>query len=180
VNVGPSAGHGSGAGRSSAAEPPVACDICRIHESAAQPGSEFAALECHRGQHWIVRHHPLPAPLVGWTFLCAERHVQGAADFSDAEADGFGRALRTVSRAIREITGCDRVYAIAFGQGAPHLHMHLIPRFDAVEATRAWQVADWYRAVERGEHAPADPVAVAHFVGRLREILVKSPLGKRG
>jgi hypothetical protein len=103
--------------------------------------------------------------------------VQGPADFHDAEADEFGRALRTVSRAIREVTGCDRVYAIAFGQGAPHLHMHLIPRFDAVEATRAWQIADWYRAVERGEHAPADPAAVADFVGSMRHILAANPPG---
>lgn len=170
-----------------------ACDICRIHASAADPSinehaasaalapvsgaSDFASLECHRGPHWIVRHHPLPAPIVGWTCLCAVRHVQGPADFHDAEADEFGRALRTVSRVIREVTGCDRVYAIAFGQGAPHLHMHLIPRFDAVEATRAWQVADWYRAVERGEHAPADPTAVANFVGSMRHILAAHPPG---
>lgn len=170
-----------------------ACDICRIHASAADPSinehaasaalapvsgaSDFASLECHRGPHWIVRHHPLPAPIVGWTCLCAVRHVQGPADFHDAEADEFGRALRTVSRAIREVTGCDRVYAIAFGQGAPHLHMHLIPRFDAVEATRAWQIADWYRAVERGEHAPADPAAVADFVGSVRHILAAHPPG---
>jgi diadenosine tetraphosphate (Ap4A) HIT family hydrolase len=157
-----------------------ACDICRIHASAAQPGTDLAALECHRGRHWIVRHHPLPAPLVGWTFLCAVRHVQGPADFSDAEAEGFGLALRTVSHAIRAITGCDRVYSIAFGQGAPHLHVHLIPRFDAVEATRAWQVADWYRAVERGEQSPADPAAVTDFVTRLREILAKSHLREQG
>ena len=170
-----------------------ACDICRIHASAADASvnehavsamiapvsgaRDFAALECHRGPHWIVRHHPLPAPIVGWTCLCAVRHVQGPADFHDAEADEFGRALRTVSRAIREVTGCDRVYAIAFGQGAPHLHMHLIPRFDAVEATRAWQIADWYRAVERGEHAPADPAAVANFVGSMRHILAAHPPG---
>jgi methionyl-tRNA formyltransferase len=34
------------------------------------------------------------------------------------EAEGFGRAMRAVSAAVRSITGCDRVYAIACGQGA--------------------------------------------------------------
>ena len=124
-----------------------------------------------------MRHHPLPSPLVGWTFLCAVRHVQGPADFTDAEADGFGRAMRAVSAAVRSITGCDRVYAIAFGQGAPHLHVHLIPRFDVEEGTRAWNVADWYRAVERGERAAADPAAVAEFVRRLRSTLASAPIG---
>jgi len=150
-----------------------ACDICRIHGDAAR----FGDLECHRGAHWLVRHHPLPSPLVGWTFLCAVRHVQGPADFTDAEADGFGRAMRAVSSAVRSITGCDRVYAIAFGQGAPHLHVHLVPRFDAEEGTRAWNVADWYRAVERGERPAADPAAVADFVRQLRSALAAAPIG---
>ncbi|MFO0963302.1 MAG: hypothetical protein U0625_10420 [Phycisphaerales bacterium] len=147
----------------------TSCEVCRIHDAAA-PGyaQRFAPLEAWRGPRWIVRHHLHPAPLVGWTFLCAARHVQGPADFNDAEAAGFGRALRTASQAVRALTGCDRVYAIAFGQGAPHLHVHLIPRFDAHEPTRAWAVADWYRAVERGEVPAADPAAVADFVARLR------------
>ena len=102
-----------------------ACDICRIHGDAARYGD----LECHRGAHWLVRHHPLPSPLVGWTFLCAVRHVQGPADFTDAEADGFGRAMRSVSAALRSITGCDRVYAIAFGQGA------VVQRFQGAAVT---------------------------------------------
>ena len=149
------------------------CEICRIHADHAA----FGALECHRGAQWLVRHHAAPAPLVGWTFLCAVRHVQGAADLDDAEADSFGRAIRTVSRAVRGITGCDRVYAIAFGQGAPHLHVHLVPRFDRDEGTRAWNVADWYRAVERGERPAADPAAVAEFVRRMRDVLSADPPG---
>jgi diadenosine tetraphosphate (Ap4A) HIT family hydrolase len=103
--------------------------------------------------------------------------VQGPADFTDTEADGFGRAMRSVSAAVRSITGCDRVYAIAFGQCAPHLHLHLVPRFDAEEGTRAWNVADWYRAVERGERPAADPAAVADFVRRLRSTLAAAPIG---
>jgi diadenosine tetraphosphate (Ap4A) HIT family hydrolase len=144
-----------------------ACGICAIHADAAGHG----ALECHRGHRWIVRHHPLPSPLVGWTFLCSTRHVQGAADLDDREAATLGPALRAVSRAVRDLTGCDRVYAIAFGQGAPHLHVHLIPRFDGEEGTRAWNVADWYRAVERGERPAADPGEVARFVDAMRERL---------
>jgi len=146
------------------------CDVCRIHADAA-----LASLECHRGARWIVRHHALPAPVAGWAFLCAVRHVQGPADLDDAEAAGFGVALRAASRAVRSATGCDRVYAIAFGQGAPHLHVHLVPRFDSDPETAAWKVADWYRAVERGERAPADPARVRETVARLRAALRGEP-----
>jgi diadenosine tetraphosphate (Ap4A) HIT family hydrolase len=148
------------------------CEICRIQDRAAPDHvARFAEMECWRDGTWVVRHHLAPAPLVGWTFVGTVRHVQGAADLTDHEAAELGPMLRRVSRAVRALTGCDRVYAIAFGQGAPHLHVHLIPRFDAEPATAAWNVADWYRAVERGERPAADPAAVADFVRRLRGTL---------
>ncbi len=147
------------------------CDICRIQDrSGPEFGTRFEAMECWRDETWVVRHHLAPAPLVGWTFLGTVRHVQGAADLNDREAAELGPMLRRVSRAVRTLTGCDRVYAIAFGQGAPHLHVHLIPRFDSEPGTAAWSVADWYRAVERGEQPPADPAAVADFVERMRKL----------
>ena len=161
-------------GRGAQPAPDAGCDICRIHADRAACGP----FEVARDGRWIVRHHLPPAPLAGWTFLCTDRHVQGPADLDDAEADGLGRAIRRVSRAVRTATGCDRVYAIAFGQGAPHLHVHLVPRFDAEPATAAWRVADWYRAVERGERPAADLDAVAQAVRRVREALGPGPIDR--
>ena len=153
--------------------PDGACDVCRIHSDAALAD----AFGCHRGPLWVVRHHPNPAPIAGWSFLCSVRHVQGPADLDDAEAASFGKALREASRSVRRVTGCDRVYAIAFGQGAPHLHVHLVPRFDAERGTAAWSVADWYRAVERGDRAAADPADVARVVAALRVEFSARPPG---
>jgi diadenosine tetraphosphate (Ap4A) HIT family hydrolase len=148
------------------------CDICRIQDRGGEGfDARFGGMEIWRDGTWVVRHHLAPAPLVGWTFLGTVRHVQGAADLDDREAAELGPMLRRVSRAVRATTGCDRVYAIAFGQGAPHLHVHLVPRFDAEPGTAAWSVADWYRAVERGERPAADPAAVAGFVRRMRAAL---------
>jgi diadenosine tetraphosphate (Ap4A) HIT family hydrolase len=150
---------------------PADCGVCAIHRDPHR----VTARECHRGDRWIVRHHPDPAPLAGWSFLCTVRHVQGPADLDDAEAAGFGPALRAASRAVRAATGCDRVYAIAFGQGAPHLHVHLVPRVDAEAETAAWRVADWYRAVERGERPAAAAAEVDDVVARLRAHLREHP-----
>lgn len=88
--------------------------------------------------------------------LCARRHVQGPANLEEDEAREFGLALRDASRAVQQATAADRVYAIAFGEGSPHVHVHLIPRFVSQPGTAAWKVADWYRAVERGEIPAAD------------------------
>ena len=50
-----------------------------------------------------------------------------------------------MNRLVKHVSGCDRVYAIAFGEGARHLHLHLIPRCNGIPETEAWAVADLYR-----------------------------------
>ena len=141
------------------------CPICRTHGDS----SARRAYEIGRGSLWLLRHHPDPSPLVGWLLLDSRRHLAGPADFSNQEAAAWGLAVRQASALVREQTGCDRVYAIAFGEGAPHLHLHLIPRFASDPRTAAWSVADHYRAVEAGERAAAAPQSVAELVARTRD-----------
>jgi histidine triad (HIT) family protein len=33
------------------------------------------------------------------------------------------------SRALRDVPGAEHVYAAVFGDGVPHLHVHLLPRY---------------------------------------------------
>jgi diadenosine tetraphosphate (Ap4A) HIT family hydrolase len=143
------------------------CPICRLHGDQAAT----TAFEIARGELWLLRHHPNPAPLAGWLLLDARRHLGGPLDFTDQEAASWGLAVRSASRLVQRLTGCDRVYAIAFGEGAPHLHLHLIPRFAGDPVSPAWKVADLYRAVEHGERPPADPAVVAELVLRARQSL---------
>ena len=140
------------------------CPICRLHDDPAARG----AYEIGRGSLWLLRHHPEPAPLVGWLLLDSLRHVAGPADFNDKEAASWGLAVRYASSLLKEKTGCDRVYAIAFGEGAPHLHLHLIPRFAGDPRTSAWLVADHYRVVAARELLPAAPEQVTDLVTRAR------------
>lgn len=150
---------------------PESCAICQLHGDGAQG----EAYEIGRGELWLLRHHLDPAPLAGWLLLDARRHLGGPVDFSDAEAAAWGPAVHHASQLVQRLTGCDRVYAMAFGEGAPHLHLHLIPRFAADPASAAWSVADLYRAVVAGERPPADPGEVRELVALARQ-LVKQPL----
>jgi diadenosine tetraphosphate (Ap4A) HIT family hydrolase len=143
---------------------PLPCGVCRLH---ADPAAA-AELGLHHAGAWLLRHHPHPSPLVGWLLLDTMRHVAGAAEFDAEEAAGFGTMLQRSSALVKELTGCDRVYAIAFGEGARHFHLHLIPRHAAEPASESWRIADLYRAVAAGEAAPAPQVAVAAFVARGR------------
>lgn len=112
--------------------------------------------------------------------LDARRHLGGALAFDDREAAGWGPAVRMASRLVQELSGCERVYAIAFGEGAPHLHLHLIPRHAADPASAAWRIADLYRAVEAGGRPAADPVRVRQLVARGRQWLKRQPPASLG
>ena len=56
------------------------------------------------------------------------------------------------------------VYLIAFGEGARHLHLHLIPRFQEDQRSAAWSVADLYRDVEAGRQRLVQTENVQEFL----------------
>ena len=141
------------------------CPICLLHGER-----ELKRYEIRRSDLWLLRHHPEPAPLAGWLLLDSVRHCPGPLAFNDAEAADWGRATRDASRLVQTITGCDRVYTIAFGEGAQHLHLHLIPRFASDSATQAWNVADHYRAVASGERTPPAEDVVCALVKKARQL----------
>ena len=141
------------------------CGICQVHGDALQR----AELEIARSDLWVLRHHHAPAPLLGWLLLDTVRHCAGPVDFELEEATAWGSVVQRSSQLIRSLTGCDRVYAIAFGEGAQHLHLHLIPRFVTDSETSAWSVADHYRQVSEGRQSAVDHSEVMRFVQRARE-----------
>ena len=148
------------------------CAICRLH---LDPLSR-ERYEISRSKLWLIRHHPDPAPLPGWLLLDSVRHCGGPLEFDPSEAESWGWAVRDASQLVQQITGCDRVYAIAFGEGAPHLHLHLIPRFADDPATSAWLVADHYRAVQRGHREAATTAQVQKMVALARRITLLPPV----
>jgi len=142
------------------------CGVCRLHADS----EACARYEIGRGRTWILRHHPDPAPLPGWLLLDSRRHLGGPIDFLPEEAAAWGSAVQEASRLVQSLSGCERVYAIAFGEGARHLHLHLIPRFGNDPDTEAWKVADLYRVVMDGSRAPAPADHVAELIQRGRDL----------
>ncbi len=140
------------------------CSVCELHEDA----EVRHRYEISRNSLWVLRHHPDPAPLTGWLLLDTRRHMGGPMHFTPAEAGAWGPAVQQASQLVQQLTGCDRVYAIAFGEGARHLHLHLIPRFAKQASSEAWKLADLYRAVAGGERHAAEAEAVKAVVQRAR------------
>jgi len=65
----------------------------------------------------------------GWLTVEPKRHAPGLGDLTDDEACAVGRLANRLARVLKEATNAEHVYAFVFGDGVPHLHVHLVPRY---------------------------------------------------
>src|SRR5262249_34075577 len=63
----------------------------------------------------------------GWLVGVPKRHAAGLGAVTDDEAAAIGRLLNGLARVLKDTIGADHVYAFVFGDGVPHLHVHLAP-----------------------------------------------------
>jgi len=112
----------------------AACPICEHSE----PLDVVARLEAS----WLTMQES--APVRGYACLVARTHAVELHDLPEAEALGFMRDARRVSRAVAAATGAVKMNYEIHGNTLPHLHMHFFPR---------------YRG-DMFESAPIDPRAV--------------------
>ena len=144
----------------------INCNICLLHRN----NEAKEKWEIGRNEFWVLRHHPTPSPLAGWFLLDSLRHIKGPIDFNTKESSTWGAEVQRASQLIQKVTHCERVYLIAFGEGAPHLHLHLIPRFNSDPKTNAWNVADYYRKISTGINAPASSKKMYEIIRESRKI----------
>jgi len=147
----------------------VNCAVCEQHAAARASGHVLWT-----DGRFLVLHHPEPSPLVGWLRLDAVGHVGGVADLSDDDAARFGVLHARIAACMKQALGVDRVYSIAFGESAHHLHMHLVPRFAHRDDLAAWALADGYRACLRDPSTAAEHLAVHDARERFRVLLAAS------
>lgn len=142
------------------------CAVCEQHAAARTAGHVLWT-----DGRFLVMHHPEPSPLAGWLRLDAVDHVGGVADLSDEDAARFGVLHARIAACMKQALGVDRVYSIAFGESARHLHMHLVPRRADRDDLAAWALADGYRACMRDPSIAADRAAVHEVRDRFRALL---------
>lgn len=129
------------------------CFVCRKHRDRGplMPGGPIAADELTLVSH--IPPGPSGAPAyLGHLFVEPRRHVPGLADLTDAEASAAGLWCARASRALREVTGAEHVYAQVIGDAVPHLHVHLFPRYPGTPREYWWdKVKQWPDAPRGGE-----------------------------
>lgn len=106
---------------------------------------------------------------LGYLMAETRRHVPGLPDLTDAEAAALGVLVARLSRALRAAEGAEHVYAFVLGDGVPHVHVHVVPRYPG--APRAY----WGVHVDEWPDAPhGGPQEIAALCERVRAHLAKT------
>jgi histidine triad (HIT) family protein len=149
----------------------VDCFVCRKHRDRGPllPGGPVAEDELV-----LVSHGATPETLgregttayLGHLFVEPLRHAPGLADLTDAEAQRMGRWCTRTSQALRDVAGAEHVYAAVYGDGVPHLHVHLLARFPGTPREFWGLDVDRWPQARRGGTAE-----IVALVGELRGYL---------
>jgi diadenosine tetraphosphate (Ap4A) HIT family hydrolase len=94
------------------------CPLCDRLSSPMPPSGGWIL----RDDFWAVSAHPGIA-VPGWLALQTTRHVATLAELNDGEAGSLGVLLREMSTALQTVTGADRTYTYALGEGVRHVHV---------------------------------------------------------
>jgi diadenosine tetraphosphate (Ap4A) HIT family hydrolase len=96
--------------------------MCR----GAAADRELERIEVWQDAHWRLT-VSLSSEVAGFAYLEPKRHIRYITELDGPEAATFGPAMARSTKALKEATGADVVYVYVFGDGVPHLHVHLAP-----------------------------------------------------
>jgi diadenosine tetraphosphate (Ap4A) HIT family hydrolase len=145
------------------------CKTCAL--IARRDAGQAPLWDCiHRTLFWDVVHSYNTA-LPGWLVLVVRRHIEAIDELTSEEAAELGMLLQRTSRALKEITGCQKTYVMQFAEMAehPHVHFHVVPRrSDLPEDRRSTKIFS-YLGVAEEERVPEE---IMNEIGlRIRNIL---------
>lgn len=102
-----------------------------------------------------------------WVLLVPRReNIVEIIDLNEVEQAQLMTEITRVSRAMREVTGCDKLNVAALGNMVPQLHVHIIARFrgDAAWPKPVWGVAPPKDYNREDLHAFANPLKAKIWV----------------
>ena len=93
--------------------------------------------------YWFVSHHTGAFTDPGELIVKSRRHCESLAELTAAEAEALGPVLRAAVKALEQVVGAERIYAMSFNERIRHLHFLLLPR--TADIPRGHVVSDLYR-----------------------------------
>lgn len=98
------------------------CPMCR----GGAADEELERIQVREDDSWRLT-VSVASEVLGFAYLEPKRHIRFITELDGAEAASFGAVLSYCTRVLKEVTAADVVYIYIFGDGVPHLHVHLAP-----------------------------------------------------
>jgi diadenosine tetraphosphate (Ap4A) HIT family hydrolase len=122
---------------------------------------------------WFISHHTGPFTDPGELILKTRRHCESLSELTREEGQALGPILRSAIRALEQVTGAERIYAVSFNERIRHVHFLLLPRTRSMP--KGHVISDIYRRVRNlcrklrlaRNPTPAERTAAA---ARIREV----------
>jgi diadenosine tetraphosphate (Ap4A) HIT family hydrolase len=120
-------------------------------------------------RHWLVLLRP-DQPTLGSLVLASTGEERR---FSDLPADAFaelGQAVRDIERALAAAVRPDKLNYLMLMMVDPHVHWHVIPRYDGLREACGMTIADagWPKLPQLGEAVKLSPDRISLLGGWLR------------
>lgn len=118
--------------------------------------------------HWTVLLRPKQVT-VGSCVLIANRHIESLADLNDVEAQALRDIVARMEQLLDSKLHNDKINYLALMMKDPHLHFHVIPRYETNRTIegRVWQDPSWPKAPNMSVSV-SDPEALAEVRKYLR------------
>jgi histidine triad (HIT) family protein len=144
----------------------VECLVCRKHRGEiTTPGGAVYQDDLiyisHAGLFGGEDEH-----FLGHLFVEPKRHVPELADLTDEEARAIGLYVSRVARALTHVLDVEHVYSFVFGDGVPHVHVHVLGRYRGTPREYWGTRVDEWPGARRGGEAEIEQVAT-----RIRDTL---------
>ncbi|MBP3965624.1 HIT family protein [Paenibacillus lignilyticus] len=105
------------------------CFICRKHRGDVRSVGSTIYEDGHVHVGHIGFRGEEQTAYLGYVMVELKRHTPGLGDLSVQEAAAVGVIVNEVSRALKDVLRAEHIYSFVQGDGVPHFHMHLIPRY---------------------------------------------------
>lgn len=139
------------------------CMVCRKHRGELPPpGGVIYEDDLIYVSHSLLWGEETEHYL-GHLFVEPKRHVPEIAHLTEEESQAIGLYTSRAARALMETVGVEHVYAFIFGDGVPHVHVHVIGRYPGTPREY------WGVKVDEWPEAPTgDEAAIAQVAARIR------------
>ena len=119
------------------------------------------------GRHWALLLRPVQ-PTLGSLVLCATADIRAYGDLPDEAFVEQRRCVSAAERVLREFVGYERINYLMLMMVDPHVHFHVIPRYDGVRSFGGDDFPDvgWPGPPALSEARPA-PAGLAEELRRL-------------